>query len=37
VPARDGGEVLELDELCTHVGRRRRKVWLWLALCRRTR
>jgi IS1 family transposase len=29
--------VLELDELCTYVGQRRRKVWLWLALCRRTR
>lgn len=28
---------MELDELCTFVGRRSRKVWLWLALCRRTR
>jgi IS1 family transposase len=27
---------LELDELCTFVGRKQRKVWLWLALCRRT-
>ena len=31
-------EVLELDELWTFVGHRRRGVmWLWLALCRRTR
>jgi insertion element IS1 protein InsB len=29
--------VLELDELGTHVGQRRRKVWRWLALCQRTR
>ena len=31
-------EVLELDELWSFVGHRRRGViWLWLALCRRTR
>ena len=28
---------LERDELCTFVGRKQRKVWRWLALCRRTR
>jgi IS1 family transposase len=32
------GEVLELDEMWTFVRHRRRGViWLWLALCRRTR
>ena len=31
-------ETLELDELWSFVGHRRRGVvWLWLALCRRTR
>lgn len=29
--------MLELDELGTYVGQRRHNVWLWLALCRRTR
>ena len=31
------GEVLELDEMWTFVLRPKNKVWLWLALCRRTR
>ncbi len=31
------GEVLELDEMWTFVRKRKNKVWLWLALCRRTR
>lgn len=31
------GEVLELDELCSFVYEKRRKRWIWLALCRRTR
>ena len=31
------GEPLELDELWSFVGRRRRKRWVWLALCRRSR
>ena len=30
-------EVLELDELWTFVGRKRRKVWLWLAVERASR
>jgi IS1 family transposase len=30
-------EVLELDELCSFVYEKRRKRWVWLALCRRTR
>ena len=30
-------DVLELDELWSFVGTRARTVWLWLALCRRTR
>jgi IS1 family transposase len=30
-------EVLELDELCSFVYEKRRKRWIWLALCRRTR
>jgi insertion element IS1 protein InsB len=29
--------VLELDELCSFVPRKSEKVWVWLALCRRTR
>ena len=38
VMAAQPDEVLELDELWTFVGHRRRGViWLWLALCRRTR
>ncbi len=31
------GEPLELDELWSFVGQRKRKRWVWLALCRRTR
>jgi insertion element IS1 protein InsB len=30
-------EILELDELCSFVHEKRRKRWIWLALCRRTR
>lgn len=30
-------EILELDELCSFVREKRRKRWIWLALCRRTR
>ena len=38
VVAAQPDDVLELDELWTFVGHRRRGViWLWLALCRRTR
>jgi IS1 family transposase len=33
----EGGDVLEVDELCSFVGRKDRKVWTWTALCRRTR
>ena len=29
--------MLELDELCTFVGRKSRKVWLWLAVGRASR
>jgi insertion element IS1 protein InsB len=31
------GDVLELDEVCGYVHKRRNKVWTWTALCRRTR
>jgi len=31
------GDVLELDELWAYAGSKRREVWLWIALCRRTR
>jgi len=31
------GDELELDEVWTFVLKRKNKVWLWLALCRRTR
>ncbi len=31
------GDVLELDELWSFVARKTQPVWLWLALCRRTR
>jgi len=31
------GDVLELDEIWTFVGNKKHQVWLWLALCRRTR
>jgi IS1 family transposase len=30
-------EILELDELWSFVHEKRRKCWIWLALCRRTR
>jgi insertion element IS1 protein InsB len=29
--------VLELDELWSFVGNKKNQVWLWIALCRRTR
>ena len=32
-----GDDVLELDELWSFVGNKKRQVWLWIALCRRTR
>ncbi|MBE7157175.1 MAG: hypothetical protein INR62_01845 [Rhodospirillales bacterium] len=31
------GDVLELDELWSFVGSKARQLWLWVALCRRTR
>lgn len=31
------GDVLELDELWSFVGKKENQQWLWLALCRRTR
>ena len=31
------GDVLELDELWSFVAKKSQEVWLWLALCRRTR
>ncbi len=31
------GDVLELDELWSFVGRKANTLWLWVALCRRTR
>ena len=34
---RKKSEALELDEMCTFVGRRKRKVWLWLAIERVSR
>ena len=30
-------EALESDEMCTFVGRKKRKVWLWLAIERASR
>ena len=30
-------EVLELDEMWSFVGSKKQKVWIWIALCRRTR
>ena len=30
-------DVLELDELWSYVGNKKNKVWIWIALCRRTR
>ena len=35
-PAQDD-DVLELDELWSFVGSKKRSVWLWIALCRRSR
>lgn len=35
--APEQGEVLELDELWSYVGSKKNAVWLWVALCRRTR
>ena len=32
-----GDDVLELDELWSYVGSKKREVWIWIALCRRTR
>lgn len=29
--------MLELDELWSYVGSKKNKVWIWIALCRRTR
>jgi insertion element IS1 protein InsB len=31
------GDVLELDEVWSFVANKQQKVWLWIALCRRTR
>jgi insertion element IS1 protein InsB len=31
------GDVLELDEVCSFVGCKKQKRWLWVALNRRTR
>jgi len=36
LPAQEG-EVLELDEVWSFVGHKKNQVWIWLALCRRTR
>ena len=36
LPGRDG-DVLALDELWSFVGRKASQLWLWVALCRRTR
>ena len=33
----ENGEVLELDELWSFVGAKAQTLWLWVALCRRTR
>jgi insertion element IS1 protein InsB len=30
-------DVLELDELWSYVGTKKREVWIWIALCQRTR
>jgi IS1 family transposase len=37
VSASQLGDVLELDEVWSFVANKQQKVWLWLALCRRTR
>ena len=31
------GETIEVDELWSFVGNKKNKMWIWLALCRRTR
>ena len=36
LPAQEG-EVLELDEVWSYVFKKTNQVWIWLALCRRTR
>lgn len=36
LPAQSG-EVLELDEMWSFVGKKKNRVWIWIALCRRTR
>jgi insertion element IS1 protein InsB len=36
LPARPD-DVLEMDEVWTFVGNKHNRVWIWLALCRRTR
>jgi len=36
LPAEEG-DVLELDELWSFVGSKKNPVWIWVALCRRTR
>ena len=33
----ENGDVLELDELWSFVGSKAQTLWLWVALCRRTR
>ena len=35
-PARQKADVLELDELWSFVARKANRLWLWLAVCRRT-
>jgi len=37
VDSAQDNDVLELDELWSFVGKKKRQVWLWVALCRRTR
>lgn len=36
LPAQED-EVLELDEMWSYVGKKTNRVWIWIALCRRTR
>ena len=36
LPAQEG-DVLELDELWSYVGSKKHRIWIWVALCRRTR
>lgn len=33
----EADDVLEMDELCSHVYKRINKVWVWAIMCRRTR